>query len=171
MTLHKKKNNYLFVSFRALVFYFLIFLSALSHTKWLSISTKLCHFSNYIFSKSTWKEKKNAQPADGKNNLNSMKLTQLVEKITKMHFWPSILLVLLLFLSNFGSGVNGTSCINDQQFTVSNISCALCIQGNGPARTSSICFFRRCVTIEACSLQFSGTCKKESDCITNSLCL
>jgi hypothetical protein len=86
-----------------------------------------------------------------------------------MHFWPSILLVLLLFLSNFGSGINATSCINDQQCTVSNISCPLCIQGNGPTCTSSICVFRRCVTIEACSLQFSGTCKKDGDCIADLL--
>ena len=90
--------------------------------------------------------------------------------MTTMQFSIPILLAFVLFSNHFGSGVYAKSCKKDQQCTVTNRICALCIQGRGPACTTSICLDGRCGVIDACSLELSGTCTADGDCITPFFC-
>ena len=97
-------------------------------------------------------------------------LVRWIYQIITMQFGLSILLVFLLFSSHFGSSVYAKSCRRDQQCTVSNRICALCIQGRGPACSIPICLNNRCGVINVCSLELSGTCSTDGDCITPLFC-
>jgi hypothetical protein len=88
-----------------------------------------------------------------------------------MHLiWSLIFLALLLLSSKSGSDVNATSCKNNKQCTVSHRICELCVKGKGPTCTTGICLNGQCVTIGPCSLQLSGKCNHDGNCVRNELC-
>ncbi len=93
-----------------------------------------------------------------------------------MHLYSSFYLVLLVFSINIGWSDNATiSCTKDTQCRVNSRICADCINVNKnvtlyPSCTTAICINNQCGTLGVCSLQLTGTCKTDGDCIRNFLC-
>ena len=87
-----------------------------------------------------------------------------------MYLSSSLLVVLLVFFINFESYVDAVHCKKDKQCKVSRIACADCIIHNYPFCTSAICIDQQCGTLKPCSLQLSGNCTTDGDCVRNFLC-
>ena len=94
-----------------------------------------------------------------------------------MHLCSSLSFIFLVFLINFHSIDNTTIlCTNDKECPVSHRICAECVSIKKnvtlyPSCTTGICIDGKCGTLNVCSLQLTGTCKVDGDCIRNFLCL